>query len=61
VCWQTIDLASLSARKVEILRPLVDQLRATRMATAKRELGKMGRNDPCPCGSGKKYKRCCLR
>src|SRR6185295_9406192 len=19
-----------------------------------------GRNDPCPCGSGKKYKRCCL-
>lgn len=22
---------------------------------------KIGRNDPCPCGSGKKYKRCCLR
>jgi len=21
---------------------------------------KTGRNDPCPCGSGKKYKRCCL-
>ena len=20
----------------------------------------IGRNDPCPCGSGKKYKRCCL-
>ena len=20
---------------------------------------KMGRNDPCPCGSGKKYKHCC--
>jgi hypothetical protein len=20
-----------------------------------------GRNDPCPCGSGKKYKHCCLR
>jgi hypothetical protein len=20
-----------------------------------------GRNDPCPCGSGKKFKRCCLR
>jgi len=19
-----------------------------------------GRNDPCPCGSGKKYKKCCL-
>lgn len=21
---------------------------------------KVGRNDPCPCGSGKKYKSCCL-
>jgi uncharacterized protein YecA (UPF0149 family) len=20
----------------------------------------VGRNDPCPCGSGKKFKRCCL-
>lgn len=20
---------------------------------------KIGRNDPCPCGSGKKYKNCC--
>jgi uncharacterized protein len=25
-----------------------------------REGKKVGRNDPCPCGSGKKYKRCCL-
>ncbi len=24
-----------------------------------RNAGKMGLNDPCPCGSGKKYKRCC--
>jgi curved DNA-binding protein CbpA len=24
-----------------------------------RETPKIGRNDPCPCGSGKKYKRCC--
>jgi hypothetical protein len=22
---------------------------------------KTGRNDPCPCGSGKKYKHCCLK
>ena len=21
--------------------------------------GKVGRNDPCPCGSGRKYKKCC--
>jgi putative phosphoesterase len=25
----------------------------------KRESEKIGRNDPCPCGSGKKYKKCC--
>jgi preprotein translocase subunit SecA len=25
----------------------------------KRETYKVGRNDPCPCGSGKKYKKCC--
>ena len=27
----------------------------------KRELPKVGRNDPCPCGSGKKFKNCCGR
>jgi len=28
-------------------------------ATIRREAAKIGRNDPCPCGSGKKYKKCC--
>lgn len=27
--------------------------------TVRREAPKVGRNDPCPCGSGKKYKKCC--
>ncbi len=27
--------------------------------TVKREGRKIGRNEPCPCGSGKKYKKCC--
>ncbi|MBT2971408.1 MAG: hypothetical protein B6D72_05225 [gamma proteobacterium symbiont of Ctena orbiculata] len=27
--------------------------------TEKRSQPKIGRNDPCPCGSGKKYKKCC--
>ena len=27
--------------------------------TFRRETPKIGRNDPCPCGSGKKYKKCC--
>jgi preprotein translocase subunit SecA len=28
--------------------------------TVRRDGKKVGRNDPCPCGSGKKYKKCCL-
>ncbi len=29
------------------------------VGTLRRESPKVGRNDPCPCGSGKKYKQCC--
>ena len=29
--------------------------------TVKRPGAKIGRNDTCPCGSGKKYKKCCLK
>ena len=32
-----------------------------RPAAYRREAPKVGRNDPCPCGSGKKYKKCCGR
>ncbi len=35
--------------------------KSTATTTApRRPGGKIGRNDPCPCGSGKKYKKCCL-
>jgi hypothetical protein len=30
-------------------------------ATIRNESPRIGRNEPCPCGSGKKYKKCCLR
>jgi uncharacterized protein YecA (UPF0149 family) len=30
-----------------------------RPQTVHRAGSKVGRNDPCPCGSGKKYKKCC--
>jgi uncharacterized protein YecA (UPF0149 family) len=26
--------------------------------TFRRDAGKVGRNDPCPCGSGRKFKQC---
>ncbi|MDW8261257.1 MAG: preprotein translocase subunit SecA [Phycisphaerales bacterium] len=32
---------------------------AARPRTIVRETPRVGRNDPCPCGSGKKYKKCC--
>jgi uncharacterized protein len=34
-------------------------LRKSAVKTVQREEPKVGRNDPCPCGSGKKYKKCC--
>ncbi|MCU0582920.1 MAG: SEC-C domain-containing protein [Syntrophales bacterium] len=37
---------------------LLEKLFAVDNNTAKKE--ETGRNDACPCGSGKKYKRCCL-
>jgi hypothetical protein len=30
-----------------------------KVETFRREAPKVGRNDPCPCGSGRKYKKCC--
>ena len=33
---------------------------ATKQMPKKRNMPKVGRNEPCPCGSGKKFKKCCL-
>ena len=48
--------------------PLKAEPQAPRLAPSseaprpfKRETRKIGRNEPCPCGSGKKYKKCCGR
>ncbi len=38
------------------LEGLMSELRAE----ATKATGQVGRNDPCPCGSGRKYKKCCL-
>ncbi len=35
--------------------------RERKQETVRRDQPKVGRNDPCPCGSGKKYKHCCGR
>ena len=50
--WETI----LGEEKMTELAKKYKQSR-----TVRRETPKVGRNDPCPCGSGKKYKHCCGR
>ena len=40
-------------------RWLFKEARAPQPAPAQRAAPKVGRNDPCPCGSGKKFKKCC--
>ena len=41
------DVLKRGGEAREVMALLAEEARAT------------GRNDPCPCGSGKKYKRCC--
>ena len=36
-----------------------DLVRILEPPTPLQKAAKVGRNEPCPCGSGKKYKRCC--
>jgi preprotein translocase subunit SecA len=58
-----IDLMQASAREqarqegknIELPQPQ----EAPKPVPVQREEPKVGRNDPCPCGSGKKYKKCC--
>ena len=56
----------LSAMELAILETLIqDDNSYAPQSTAsiipiQRDGPKVGRNDPCPCGSGKKYKKCCL-
>lgn len=49
---EAAGMASKSNAMLEKEAPLGD-------TTFKRDTPKVGRNDPCPCGSGKKYKQCC--
>lgn len=51
------DLDSLLAQRQSLLRRLCR--RSLKKQTIHSPTFKIGRNDPCPCGSGKKWKRCC--
>lgn len=51
--------AALIPRMILILRKLARIREAAGRRAPFPRRSKVGRNDPCPCGSGKKYKRCC--
>ena len=53
---ELLDEAATAIPRATIILRKIAQFRAERTA---RRRSKVGRNDPCPCGSGLKYKRCC--
>ncbi|WP_068712163.1 preprotein translocase subunit SecA [Vibrio tritonius] len=56
---QRIAQAEEAARRIkEHNGELADQANANDGQPITRDMPKVGRNDPCPCGSGKKYKQC---
>ena len=48
-----------SNKRLEELQERIDVMKETRVEQVIRKVKKIHRNDPCPCGSGKKYKKCC--
>ncbi len=43
------------------LRDIYSHCKKKHFVHTQRHTPEAGRNDPCPCGSGKKYKNCCLK
>ena len=60
VDWYWLNATGISEGEKLRLSAKADQLRRSRVAKAKSDR-KIGRNEQCPCGSGKKYKKCCLK
>jgi len=56
------DMKKMRTSKPELVQPsgipMLDDTREPQKAMPVRVEQKIGRNDPCPCGSGKKYKNC---
>ena len=58
--WTATEEQDDLDEEVDFLERNGSNSNAQRPLLPRRELAKVGRNDPCPCGSGKKYKFCCL-
>jgi hypothetical protein len=57
--WSVVSLEGLSFAEIARLKQAGENLKEKRITNAIRSSGKIGRNKLCPCGSGKKFKRCC--
>ncbi|MFI5352507.1 MAG: SEC-C metal-binding domain-containing protein, partial [Candidatus Binatales bacterium] len=55
---QDVQQMEAQQRPAQVVMSHGGQTEGAAAAPVKREGEKVGRNDPCPCGSGKKYKRC---
>ena len=47
-----------NTERKEVVKKVITNDGKETIKTSKKS-DKVGRNDPCPCGSGKKYKQCC--
>ena len=56
--WAAFKKDRAAEKRVSDAR-LPSRLFPGRVLTIRRAAAKVGRNDPCPCGNGKKYKKCC--
>ena len=55
------EIRQNSERKKVSEKVTTNEDKSTVKKSSPKRVNKIGRNDPCPCGSGKKYKNCCLK
>lgn len=56
--FRVISIQGIPPSRVHELRGYGEKMGDLRVETYKQQHGKIGRNELCPCGSGKKYKKC---
>lgn len=62
----SVTVRTPEVKRVQLANPISEGFEGgsrpqKRVSVTRKAAQKVGRNDPCPCGSGKKYKNCCMR
>ena len=55
-----MEFPEAGAQWIEMAKTHQGRVQLNRMLNPPHASDKVGRNESCPCGSGKKYKKCCL-